>query len=130
MQYDAVIIGGGPAGLAIASELSRTRRTPMLDRFINLFNDTSPNHIDPIYCEKVFTLDITNDEVRTVLGAILKVFHLKALFGILQLDDYLLLVEEAAAFVGESVVDEVRHWLHLGGTKPQDPTRINGFDFA
>jgi flavin-dependent dehydrogenase len=103
---------------------------PMLDRFINLFNETSPNHIDPIYCEKVFTLDITPAEVHTVLSALLKEFHLKELFGILQPDDYKLLVEEAAAYVGESVVEEVRHWLHLGGEKPQNPERNSGFDFA
>ncbi|MDP2371427.1 NAD(P)/FAD-dependent oxidoreductase, partial [Rhodoferax sp.] len=34
MQYDAVIIGGGPAGLAIASELSRTRRVLVLEKGI------------------------------------------------------------------------------------------------
>ena len=103
---------------------------PMLDRFINLFNETSPNHIDPIYCEKVFTLDITPAEVHTVLAALLKEFHLKELFGILQPDDYKLLVEEAAAYVGESVVEEVRHWLHLKGDTPPNPERNSGFDFA
>jgi flavin-dependent dehydrogenase len=103
---------------------------PMLDRFINLFNETSPNHIDPIYCEKVFTLDITPAEVHTVLAALLKEFHLKELFGILQPDDYKLLVEEAAAYVDESVVGEVRHWLHLKGDTPPNPERNSGFDFA
>lgn len=103
---------------------------PLLDRFIDLFNSGNPNHIDPIYCEKVFTLDITAEEVPIVLQAMLKEFHLKELFGILPMADYALLVEEAAYFVGESVVDEARHWLHLGGDEPQNGTRNPGFDFA
>lgn len=115
---------------ALMTHFLSNASAPMLDRFINLFDETSPNHIDPIYCEKVFTLDITPAEVHTVLAALLKEFHLKELFGILQPDDYKLLVEEAAAYVGESVVEEVRHWLHFGGGKAQDPERNPGFDFA
>lgn len=103
---------------------------PLLDRFIGLFNAGNPNHIDPIYCEKVFTLDIQPAEVRTVLGAMLKEFHLKELAGILAPADYALLIEEAGYFVGESVLDEVRHWFHLGGTPSVDGTRNPGFDFS
>lgn len=103
---------------------------PMLDRFVNLFNESHPGHIDPIYCEKVYTLDITAAETRTVLQALLKEFHLTELFGMLPAQDYALLVEEAAYLVGESVIEEVRHLLHLGGDKPQGGTRNPGFDFA
>lgn len=99
---------------------------PMLDRFINLFNGI----IDPIYCEKVFTLDISVEETRTVIEAMLKEFHLRELFGILPLDEYRLLVEEAAYFVGESVIDEVRHLLHRDKAEPEDGSRNPGFDFA
>lgn len=102
---------------------------PMLDRFIDLFNASNPNHIDPIYCEKVFTLDITVEEVPIVLQAMLKEFHLKELFGILPAADYALLVEEAAYFVGESVIDEIRHLLG-GEDVPQNGTRNPGFDFG
>ncbi len=102
---------------------------PLLDRFIDLFNASNPNHIDPIYCEKVFTLDIAPEETETVLRAMLKEFHLKELYGILTPADYALLIEEAAYFVGESVVDEVRHWL--GKQHPaEDGPRNPGFDFA
>jgi hypothetical protein len=115
---------------ALMTHFLSNASAPMLDRFINLFSETSPNHIDPIYCEKVFTLDITPAEVRTVLMALLKEFHLKELFGILQPDDYRLLLEEAAAYVGESVIEEVRHWLHQGSGESQNPERNPGFDFA
>lgn len=54
----------------------------------------------------------------------------KGLFGILPMADYALLVEEAAYFVGEDVIGEVRHLLHRGGSESQDGTRNPGFDFA
>jgi flavin-dependent dehydrogenase len=103
---------------------------PMLDRFIGLFNFGNPNHIDPIYCEKVFTLDISVEETRTVLQAMLREFHLKELFGILPPADYALLLEEAVYFVGETLVDEVRHWLHRDRASHAASTRNPGFDFA
>lgn len=115
---------------ALMTHFLSNASAPMLDRFINLFNGSSPNHIDPIYCEKVFTLEITPPEVRTVLGTMLKEFHLKELFGIIPPADYALLVEEAVYLVGESMVEEVRHLLHLGGTPALDGTRNPGFDFA
>ncbi len=102
----------------------------MLDRFINLFNENNPNHIDPLYCEKVFTLDITTEETETVLKAMLKEFDLKELFDVLPAADYALLLEEAAYFVGESIVDEVRSWFGLEAPDPVGiGTRNPGFDF-
>ncbi len=103
---------------------------PMLDRFINLFNEGNPVHIDPIYCEKVYTLDITPPEVKHVLTTLLKEFTLRELFGILPLEDYALLVEESVYLLGDALVDEARHLLHLGRSQPVNPTRNDGFDFA
>lgn len=103
---------------------------PLLDRYINLFNENHPGHIDPIYCEKVYTLEITAAETRTVLQAMLKEFHLKELFCVLPLSDYALLVEEAACFVSQSVVDEARRLLHLGDAPPRGGKRKPDFDFA
>ena len=103
---------------------------PLLDRFIDLFNPGNPGYIDPIYCEKVYTLDITPAEVRIVLTALLKEFHLRELFSFLTLADYALLVEEAAYIVGDVVMDEARHLLHLGRSEAKDSHRNDGFDFA
>jgi len=103
---------------------------PLLDRFIGLFNPESPHHIDPLYCEKVFTLDITTEEVRTMMGSVLKEFTLKELLSFLPpLSESSLLLEEAAYFVGESVLEEARHWFHLGGNRPESLDRNLGFDF-
>lgn len=103
---------------------------PLLDRFIGLFNPQSQYHIDPIYCEKVFTLDISPDEVRTMLDTVLKAFSLKELLSFLPLSESGLLLEEAAYFVGESVLEEVRHWFHAGGDRSTSPDRNPGFDFS
>jgi 2-polyprenyl-6-methoxyphenol hydroxylase-like FAD-dependent oxidoreductase len=102
---------------------------PLLDRFIGLFNPASPNHIDPLYCEKVFTLDITTEEVHIMLGAVLKAFTLKELLSFLPLSESGLLLEEAAYFVGEEALADVRRWFHLGGDTPTSPDRNSGFDF-
>ncbi|MBI4986907.1 MAG: hypothetical protein HZC24_16565 [Rhodocyclales bacterium] len=104
---------------------------PMLDRFIDLFNAGNPNHVDPIYCEKVFTLDISVDETRIVLEAMLKEFELKELAAILPAEDYPLLLEEAAHFVAGSVIDEVRDFFGLkDAADAPSGTRNPGFDFT
>lgn len=98
---------------------------PLLDRFINLFNGT----IDPIYCEKVFTLEITTAETVTVLRTMLKEFSLHELFAVLPAAEYALLVEEAGYLLGDAAVDAVRHLLHRD-PPASAPTRNDGFDFA
>ena len=103
---------------------------PLLDRFIGLFDEGSPNHIDPIYCEKVFTLDISAEETRALLATILKAFTLKELLGFLPASEHVLLLEEAAYFVGESAIEEVRQLFHLGDGERQGADRNPGFDFA
>lgn len=103
---------------------------PMLDRFIRLFNPGDPDYIDPIYCEKVFTLDITPEETRTVLGVMFKVFHLKDLLKIVPAADCALLLEESVYYLGQSLVDDVRRWLGEDPAVPADGTRNPGFDFG
>lgn len=102
---------------------------PLLDRFIGLFNPQDPHYIDPIYCEKVFTLQITTEEVHTLLHTLLKAFSIKELLSFLPLSEAGLLLEEAAYFVGESVLEEVRRWFHIGHQPTHEPERNNGFDF-
>jgi 2-polyprenyl-6-methoxyphenol hydroxylase-like FAD-dependent oxidoreductase len=102
---------------------------PLLDRFIGLFNPGSEYHVDPLYCEKVFTLDITTEEVRNMMGTVLKAFTLKELLSFLPLSQAHLLLEEAAYFVGESVLSEARHWFHLGTKQPENNNINPGFNF-
>ena len=102
---------------------------PLLDRFIELFNPTSEYHVDPLYCEKVFTLDITTDEVRDMMRTVLKAFTLKELLSFLPPSQAYLLLEEAAYFVGESVLSEARRWFHLGNDQPERKDVNPGFNF-
>lgn len=115
---------------AVMTHFLSDAAAPLLDRFIGLFNPENQYYVDPIYCEKVFTLDITTEEVHTLLGTILKAFTLKELLSFLPPSEAGLLLEEAAYFIGESALEEVRHWFHLGGDKPASPDRNSGFDFA
>jgi len=103
---------------------------PLLDRFIGLFNEGSANHIDPIYCEKVFTLDIGIEETRTMLGAVLRAFTIKELLSFLPPSECGLLFEEAAYYVGESALEEARRLFRPGGHTPEPKDRNDGFDFA
>lgn len=102
---------------------------PLLDRFIELFNPASQYHVDPLYCEKVFTLDITTEEVHQVMGTVLKAFTLKELLSFLPLNQAHLLLEEAAYYVGETVISDAHRWFHLRSNLPQNPDVNPGFNF-
>ncbi len=102
---------------------------PLLDRFIELFNPASQYHIDPLYCEKVFTLDITTEEVHNMMGTVLKAFTLKELLSFLPPSQAYLLLEEAAYFVGEEVLNDARHWFHLKSKHSESRDINSGFNF-
>lgn len=104
---------------------------PLLDRFINLFNQG----LDPIYCEKVFTLNMTIADTEFTLRAILKEFNLFELAGVLRPDDYKTLAEEAALFVVQDITGTVRRWLGIPNEpmvpSPIEPGQIApGFSFG
>jgi hypothetical protein len=60
---------------------------------------------------------------------VLKAFSLKELLSFLPPSEAGLLLEEAAYFVGESVLEEARNWFHLGSVDPVGRERNHGFDF-
>lgn len=101
----------------------------MLDRFIRLFDaSNTTGYIDPIYCEKIFTLDIEPEEVTIVLKAMLKSFSLKELCGILPPADYHTLLEAVVEFGEIAVKEEVRALFGENG-KPANAIR-EGFQFS
>ena len=102
---------------------------PLLDRFVEMFNPESPFYIDPIYCEKVFTLNISPEEVRTMMAAIFKAFSVKELLSFLPSSESGLLLEEAAYFVATNVVAEAREWLLGQGKQSFGKEQNKGFDF-
>lgn len=63
---------------------------PMLDKFINFFNE-----IDPILCERMFTLTITKKDFEESIALFLKNFTIGELIRVLPIEDYRLVVRVA-----------------------------------
>ncbi len=61
---------------------------PQLDKFIDLFRE-----IDPLICEKIFTLKVTPDELVQVLRVVVKNFDLEDLAKIIPHEDYVHILE-------------------------------------
>lgn len=71
-----------------------------LDKFITFFHK-----IDPLICEKVFTLSVTHEEIREVLQSFIKEFKLKNLINIIPKEDYFSIIEEIK-YLLEDIIDE------------------------
>jgi hypothetical protein len=123
--------GKGEVALnAIVTHFLSNAPENMLDRFIRMFNPAYPEtYVDPIYCEKIFTLDIEPEEVPIVLKGMLKSFSLKELWGILPVDDYHILLEAIVEMSEEALLDEIHDLFSDNDEGPSDGTR-NGFQFG
>lgn len=97
---------------------------PQLDKFINLFN-----MVDPILCEKMFTLKMSEGELREMLKVVLKTFDLKELIQIIPKQDYLLVLEEAKYVVEDTVVSKVHDMIHFISKNEEKPELNDGFEF-
>lgn len=122
--------GKGEVALnAIVTHFLSNSPENMLDRFINMFNPVNKDiYLDPIYCEKIFTLDIEPEEVPLVLKAMLKAFSLKELWGIVPPDDYHTLLEAIVEMGEQELIQEVRGLFGIDGD-PSEHLR-NGFQFG
>ncbi len=95
-----------------------------LDQFINLFTK-----IDPIVCEKMFTLNITQKEIRDVLKIIFSEFELVELIKIIPKEDYSIILEEAGFLVEDAAIEEIKKILE----PKSERSKINkeeGFKFS
>ncbi len=122
--------GKGEVALnAIVTHFLSNAPENMLDRFIRMFNpENTESYVDPIYCEKIFTLDIEPEEIPIVLKAMLKAFSIKELWGILPADDYHTLLEAIVEMGEDELIKEVRALFGEEG-EPSDDLR-NGFQFG
>lgn len=93
-----------------------------LDRFINFFNI-----INPIICEKMFTLKINKREIKQVLKVFLKHFELDELAKILPKEDYKLVAELAKFSIITSIQDFIYKIFH--GFKNPIRNYGDGYDF-
>ncbi len=110
-----------------ASHFLANGTAEQLNKFVKLFNPNSPVHVDPIICEKMFTLNITRDELKAVIKAVLKIFKLEELIKILPKEDYLLLIKIGELSIEEALWDETYRLLHHG-KGPKRPLG-NGYAF-
>lgn len=83
---------------AIASHFLANGTPEMLDRFIDFFNSN-----DPLMCEKIFTLSITQEEVAQVAKEFFKVFNPLELLKIFPLEDWALIAKEIPYFIIDAV---------------------------
>lgn len=108
---------------ALAMHFLVHAKASQLDRFIRLFDDK----IDPLLCEKLFSLTITEEEVLSIIPVLLSEFSLGELWHIIPKRDYPLIVELAKYFVKDV---RQRFLIWLGVRKEKAPPRKNtGFDF-
>lgn len=91
-----------------------------LDKFIDLFRE-----IDPLICEKIFTLRVTINELKQVLRVVLKNFTLEELVKIIPHEDYKYVVELGAYTIVDAIKDFFYRLFH-GGKAPTHPGE--GFD--
>ncbi|MBI5187234.1 MAG: NAD(P)-binding domain-containing protein [Nitrospinae bacterium] len=98
----------------LASHFLANGTAAQLDKFVKLFNQDSSVHVDPIICEKMFTLKITESDLKTCINAVLKTFELKELIEILPREDYLLLLKLGELSIEEALWDKTYRLLHQG----------------
>lgn len=104
----------------VATQFLANATTAELDRFIRLFKI-----IDPIMCEKVFTLKISQGELLEMLKVVLKEFSLAELFRLIPAIGIKNLLLEAGYFTGDLLTDSINGFF---GSDPASGTD-DGFDF-
>lgn len=87
---------------AIASHFLANASPKQLDQFIHFFNDN-----DPLMCEKIFTLTIEQDELRTVGEKFFKAFNVLDLIRIFPMEDWPLFFAELPYFFADSIREMV-----------------------
>ncbi len=79
-----------------------------LDKFINFFSS-----MDPILCEKLFTLTISQKDIKKIIKAFLKEFDFRELLHIIPPEDYLVILKEAKYFVEDAVLESIEEAIKI-----------------
>ncbi len=87
---------------AIASHFLANGTPDMLDRFIDFFNSN-----DPLMCEKIFTLSITQEEIRQVAKHFFKFFNPLELLSIFPKEDIGLILKEIPLFIADGIGEAI-----------------------
>lgn len=104
----------------IATHFLANASTEELDRFINLFRI-----IDPVICEKVFTLKLSQAELAEILPVVFKEFSLVELCRIIPAVGVKNLLLEVGYCVEDLLLDSISDLFNPDSTADSD----DGFDF-
>lgn len=104
----------------VATHFLANATTEELDRFIRLFKI-----IDPILCEKVFTLKVSQMELLEMVKVVLEEFTLKELCRIIPAVGIKNLLLEAGYFTGDFLIDTFKGLFDSDPVSKED----DGFDF-
>jgi len=110
---------------AVATHFLANASATQLDKFIGLFHK-----VDPLLCEKLFTLTITEEEVVSMVKPILSTFSSEELLHVLPREDFLLVLELIKNFAEDILLDEFHELMHLFGEHDAPQTLNDGFDFS
>jgi hypothetical protein len=102
----------------IATHFLANATTEELDRFINLFRI-----IDPILCEKVFTLKLRQSELAEIIPVVLEEFSIAELYRILPAVGVKNLLLEVGYCIEDLLSDSIKDLFNPDGVKD------DGFDF-
>jgi len=108
----------------------------LLDRFIQLFDPGSPLGDDAgLYCEKVFTLTLTEEEALHMLVAVVKTFNLKELADVLPKESYGYIAELAEKALEVALANGIEGVKHLLFHKKNEDVAkehklVSGFAFS
>jgi flavin-dependent dehydrogenase len=103
----------------LATHFLANASTQELDRFIRLFM----GKVDPLLCEKVFTLKITKAELLTLLKAALEEFSIPELCRLVPALGLTNLLKEVSYFAEDSIVGALKRLFEA------HPDTEGGFDF-
>jgi 2-polyprenyl-6-methoxyphenol hydroxylase-like FAD-dependent oxidoreductase len=103
----------------VATHFLANASTAELDQFIRLFM----TEVDPVLCEKVFTLKVTQDELLEMCKAVLKRFSVAELCRLMPAIGVASLLREVGYFSEDGLADKVRELFRL------HPATKEGFEF-
>ncbi len=104
----------------LATHFLANASTDELDRFIRMFM----KGIDPILCEKVFTLKVTQEELLEMMKAVLEEFSVAELCRLVPAMGLTNLLNEVRYFAEDALLDSLKKLFHA------HPDTEGGFDFT
>jgi len=115
----------------ITTHFLASASAPLLDKFISMFDQGGPlGEKGPLLCEKLFTLTLSDDDVKFMLKVAVKYFDLRELMHIMPSEDFVLLLEEVKEYVEADVLDGLYSLVHMFDKNNVKSRHQNGFDFS